>query len=108
MKLTRDKIDELEVYVGNFVGVLGISKVIDYQTMDNGRFEVLVFKDTDNDCMFLIMQNKEPLTYGRIAKPKTAAEVLSLYIRTVRDSTITYEPYGGAVKLLDRGEYLDG
>lgn len=88
--------------------------ITDYQSMDNGSFEVVVFNDSYESSQagqdlsfFWIAKNRKTLTHGKMVKERTAGEVLALYIQTVVKSTITYEPYGGAVELLDRGEFFE-
>ena len=89
----------------------------DYQAFDNGGFEVIVFQDAIETSRrgyqvhyFWITKHmgykRETVTAGIMRKKRTAGEVLTLYINTVIDFTITYDD-NGYVKLLERGEYLE-
>lgn len=58
--------------------------ITDYQSLDKGSFEIVVFDDAyENSYGFLVMLNREKLTYGTLDKPVTAGEVLARYFKKV-------------------------
>lgn len=65
-------------------GLDEVTTITDYQALDKGSFEIVVLHDLYEDSYgFLVMLNREKLTYGTLDKPVTAGEVLARYFKKV-------------------------
>lgn len=107
MKLTEKMRESLRRSVGRYLDLDDIVDVIDYKKLEKGRFEMVVFNCIGEEKpQFFIIRDKEVLVYGDIAAPKTAWEVLALYIDCVEKERITHEAFR-EVKLRTRQEFHD-
>lgn len=89
-------------------------EITDYQSLDNGSLEVVVFTDAFAasyqpfyQYFFWVGKDSETLIYGNLATKKTAGDVLALYIHSVENETLDRSVDCEGLKLRTRREYLD-